>query len=159
MDALVAELTAGFNDPDDLLRVFVRLVAATLLGAVIGLQRQSVGAAAGLRTHMIVALGAALFVIVPPRVGMSWDDVSRVIQGVVTGIGFIGGGAILKRTAEGEISGLTTAAGLWLTTAVGIAVGLGRIGLAGLVVAIVWVILSTLARVERAVAEKSIGSR
>lgn len=151
MDALVAELTAGFEDPTDLLRITVRLIAATVLGAVIGLQRQSVGAAAGLRTHMIVALGAALFVIAPSRVGMSADDLSRVIQGVVTGIGFIGGGAILKRTEAGEISGLTTAAGLWLTTAIGIAAGLGRIGLAGLVVVLTWVILSTLTRVESAI--------
>jgi putative Mg2+ transporter-C (MgtC) family protein len=154
VDALVAELTAGFDDPTDLLRVTVRLIAATLLGAVIGLQRQSVGAAAGLRTHMIVALGATLFVVVPPRIGMSAEDLSRVIQGVATGIGFIGGGAILKRTEAGEISGLTTAAGLWLTTAIGIAAGLGRIGLAGLVVLLTWVILSTLTRVERAMAAR-----
>ena len=85
---------------------------------------------------------------------MSSDDLSRVIQGVATGIGFIGGGAILKRTAEREISGLTTAAGLWLTTAVGIAVGLGRVGLAALAVTLTWIILSTLTRVERMVARR-----
>jgi putative Mg2+ transporter-C (MgtC) family protein len=151
VEEIVAELSAWFENPGDLIPVAMRLLAATLFGAIIGMQRQSVGAAAGLRTHMIVALAATLFVLVPPRVGMSSDDISRVIQGVATGIGFIGGGAILKRTAEREISGLTTAAGLWLTTAVGIAVGLGRVGLAALAVTLTWIILSTLTRVERAV--------
>src|SRR5512134_3366252 len=120
-----------------------------LLGAVIGLQREFVGAAAGLRTHMLVALAATIFVLVPPRAGMSPEDLSRVIQGVATGIGFIGAGAILKLTSEREIQGLTTAASIWMTTAVGVAVGLGRLGVAAMSVALAWVILSVLARVER----------
>jgi putative Mg2+ transporter-C (MgtC) family protein len=120
-----------------------------VLGAVIGLQRESVGAAAGLRTHMLVTLGAAVFVLAPLSVDMSAEQVSRVIQGVATGIGFIGGGAVLKLAAEREILGLTTAATIWLATAVGLAVGMGRIGLAAIVVALSWMILAVIGRFSR----------
>lgn len=149
MQILLDELTAGFGSLGELERVLIRLVAAMLLGAVIGLQRAFVGAAAGLRTHMLVALAATIFVLVPPRAGFSPEDLSRVIQGVATGIGFIGAGAILKLAAEREIQGLTTAAGIWMTTAVGVAVGLGRLGIASVSVALAWLILSVLGRVER----------
>ena len=120
-----------------------------LLGAVIGLQRESVGAAAGLRTHMLVTLVAAVFVLAPLSVDMSAEQVSRVIQGVATGIGFIGGGAVLKLAAEREILGLTTAASIWLATAVGVAVGMGRLGLAAIVVGLSWVILAIFGRFSR----------
>jgi putative Mg2+ transporter-C (MgtC) family protein len=146
MSLLLEELTAGFPEPPALARIVIRLVAAMLLGAVIGLQRESVGAAAGLRTHMLVTLGAALFVLAPLSLEMSAEQLSRVIQGVATGIGFIGGGAVLKLAAEREILGLTTAASIWLATAVGVAVGMGRIGLAAIVVGLSWVILAILGR-------------
>jgi len=149
VDLLLEELTAGFPEWADLGRVLIRLAAAMLLGAVIGLQRESVGAAAGLRTHMLVTLGAAVFVLAPLSVDMSAEQVSRVIQGVATGIGFIGGGAVLKLAAEREILGLTTAASIWLATAIGIAVGMGRLGLAAIVVALSWVILAILGRFSR----------
>jgi putative Mg2+ transporter-C (MgtC) family protein len=155
MSLLVEELTAGFPDRAELARILIRLVAALLLGAVIGLQRESVGAAAGLRTHMLVTLGAAVFVLAPLAYGMSTEELSRVIQGVATGIGFIGGGAVLKLAAEREIHGLTTAASIWLATAVGLAVGMGRIGLAAIVVALSWVVLAVLARVSDRVAARS----
>jgi putative Mg2+ transporter-C (MgtC) family protein len=155
MSLLVEELTAGFSDRAELARILIRLVAALLLGAVIGLQRESVGAAAGLRTHMLVTLGAAVFVLAPLAYGMSPEELSRVIQGVATGIGFIGGGAVLKLAAEREIHGLTTAASIWLATAVGLAVGMGRIGLAAIVVALSWVVLAVLARVSDRVAARS----
>jgi putative Mg2+ transporter-C (MgtC) family protein len=77
-------------------------------------------------------LAAALFVITRLEWGMDSADMSRVIQGLVTGIGFIGGGAILKLAQQREVEGLTTAAGLWMTCAVGIAAGLGRLGAAAL---------------------------
>lgn len=146
---LLEELTAGFPEWPDLARILIRLAAAMLLGAVIGLQRESVGAAAGLRTHMLVTLGAAVFVLAPLSIDMSAEQVSRVIQGVATGIGFIGGGAVLKLAAEREILGLTTAASIWLATAVGIAVGMGRLGLAAIVVALSWVILAIAGRFTR----------
>lgn len=152
MDLLLSEIASGFGPPEELGRVVIRLAAAMALGAVIGLQREFVRAAAGLRTHMLVALAAAIFVLVPPRAGMAPEDLSRVIQGVATGIGFIGAGAILKLTSEREIYGLTTAASIWMTTAVGVAVGLGRLGVAAVSVALAWVILSVLARLERQLA-------
>lgn len=110
-----------------------RLVAALVLGGAIGLEREVAGQVAGLRTHMSVALGAALFGIVSaygfdefigPRAQSNTQvDVTRVASNVVTGVGFLGGGAILK---EGPtVRGLTTAASLWVTAAVGLAVGLG----------------------------------
>ncbi|MGE5793635.1 MAG: MgtC/SapB family protein [Bacteroidota bacterium] len=149
MSLLLEELTGGFPEPAAFARIVIRLAAAMLLGAVIGLQRESVGAAAGLRTHMLVTLGAALFVLAPLSLDMSAEQLSRVIQGVATGIGFIGGGAVLKLAAEREILGLTTAASIWLATAVGVAVGMGRIGLAAIVVGVSWVILAILGRFSR----------
>lgn len=89
------------------------------------------GKPAGLRTHMLVALGSALFVVASLEFGMSSSDLSRVIQGLATGIGFIEGGAIFKLNEEREITGLTTAAGIWLTAAVGVAVGDGALGNGG----------------------------
>jgi putative Mg2+ transporter-C (MgtC) family protein len=129
-------------------RVAVRLVLAALLGGLLGLERQRRGKAAGLRTHMLVALGSALFVIAPLEAGAGAADLTRVIQGIATGIGFVGAGSILKQTEQGEVKGLTTAAGIWLTAAVGIAVGLGRLWLPVLGVLLSWLILSALGRYE-----------
>jgi putative Mg2+ transporter-C (MgtC) family protein len=97
---------------------------------------------------MLVALGAALLVIASIESGISDNDVSRVVQGIATGIGFIGAGAILKLSEEREITGLTTAAGIWLTAAAGVAAGLGRWGTAALAVALTWIILAVLGRIE-----------
>jgi putative Mg2+ transporter-C (MgtC) family protein len=75
-------------------------------------------------------MGAAIFVIAPMQTGMGEDALSRIIQGLTTGIGFIGGGAILKLSQEHEVHGLTTAAGIWMTAGIGVAAGLGRLGIA-----------------------------
>lgn len=107
-------------------RLGVRLIIAALLGGVLGYERERAGKPAGLRTHMLVALGSALFVVIPQQANMSQADLSRVIQGIVSGIGFLGAGAIVKQAAERDVVGLTTAAGLWLTAGVGIAAGMGR---------------------------------
>ena len=107
-------------------RICVRLLVAVLLGGLLGYERESNGSSAGFRTHMLVALGSALFVLVPQQAGTTLDDMSRVIQGVIAGIGFLGAGAIIKLSKEQEIRGLTTAASIWLTAAVGIAAGMGR---------------------------------
>lgn len=130
METLWQELTHGLQDRQHLLRVLIRLLAAMMLGGIIGIQRERSGKAAGFRTHMMVCLGTAVFVITCSGVGMQFDAVSRVIQGLVTGIGFIGAGAILKLRGEEEIKGLTTAAGIWMTAAIGITIGLGAIGVA-----------------------------
>ncbi|MFY9621659.1 MAG: MgtC/SapB family protein [Pyrinomonadaceae bacterium] len=145
METLWQELTHGLQDRQHLLRVAIRLLAAMILGGIIGIQRERSGKAAGFRTHMMVCLGTAVFVITCSSVGMQFDAVSRVIQGLVTGIGFIGAGAILKLEGEEEIKGLTTAAGIWMTAAIGITVGLGAVGV-GLIVTLLALSILALAQ-------------
>jgi putative Mg2+ transporter-C (MgtC) family protein len=128
-EAVLQTLRSEFSDLPDatqVTRILVRLLMAALLGGVLGYERERHGKAAGVRTHMLVAMGAALFVLVPQQGGMAIADMSRVIQGIVTGVGFLGAGAIIKRGSEEDVQGLTTAAGVWMTAAIGIACGLGR---------------------------------
>lgn len=145
---LLLEEFQDLTDWKDLVRIAVRLFVAAALGAVIGFQREKTGKAAGLRTHMLVTIGTAFFVIVPTFEEMPLSDMSRVIQGIVTGIGFLGGGAILKLASEKEIHGLTTAAGIWLAAAIGIAVGFGRLGSAVLATILAFVVLEVLGLAE-----------
>jgi putative Mg2+ transporter-C (MgtC) family protein len=126
----------------------VRILTATIAGAIVGFERERTGKAAGLRTHMLVALSSAIFVLGPLEAGMLEADVSRVVQGVAAGIGFLGAGTILKLTGEGQVRGLTTAAGIWLTAALGVAAGLGRLGLALMCAVLAWIILAVLSRFE-----------
>jgi putative Mg2+ transporter-C (MgtC) family protein len=123
MDIILEEVFSGLPDVRQMVSLVTRLLTAMILGALIGAQRERSGKPAGLRTHMLVAMGGALFVLAPLEARMELDGVSRVIQGIVTGIGFIGAGAILKLQDKREIEGLTTAAGIWMTAAVGIAAG------------------------------------
>jgi putative Mg2+ transporter-C (MgtC) family protein len=146
--ALKNELS-DLPDLDHLTRLVVRLLAAAVIGGAIGYERKQAGKEAGPRTHMLVAVGSALFVLIPQQAGMSLGDLSRVIQGLLAGIGFIGGGAILKSPEKGRIQGLTTAAGIWLVAAVGVAVGLGRIASAALACLIAYLILSVMYRLEK----------
>ncbi len=106
--------------------IALRLILAVALGAVIGYERERRGKDAGLRTHMLVSLGAAIFVLVPATSGMLVADMSRVMQGVIAGVGFLGAGAILKQEKDQEVKGLTTAASIWVAAAIGIAAGYGR---------------------------------
>lgn len=99
----------------------LQVVLAIILGAVIGWQREKIGKAAGARTYALVTAGSALFTIL--SVGAFPEDPARIAAQIVTGIGFLGAGAILHR--ESRIVGLTTAAGLWIAAAIGMAVGLG----------------------------------
>lgn len=126
---MLQTLQSEFSDAPDaeqVTRILTRLLLAGVLGGVLGYERESRGKAAGVRTHMLVAMGAALFVLVPALGGMAVADMSRVIQGVVTGVGFLGAGAIIKHRSEEDVQGLTTAAGIWMTAAIGVACGLGR---------------------------------
>ena len=123
--AVQAEFS-DLGDVDDITRIVVRMLVAIVLGGLLGYERESAGASAGLRTHMLVSLGSALFVLIPLQAGMKVEDLSRVLQGVTAGIGFLGAGAILKQRDKNDIRGLTTAASVWLTAAVGIAAGMGR---------------------------------
>jgi putative Mg2+ transporter-C (MgtC) family protein len=154
MNLLLEELWSGLPDWREVARVGIRLTFAAVLGGVIGFERQRAGKAAGLRTHMLVSLGAALFVVAGVRADMDSADLSRVIQGLVTGIGFLGGGAILKSRDKHYVEGLTTAAGIWLTAGIGVAAGLGLLGVALLSVALALAILGVLIKVDRFVTPK-----
>ncbi len=149
MAAAWDEIVQTLPNGQEIVRIGVRMVTALLIGALIGLQRELTHHSAGLRTHMLVALGSALLVISAAESGMAPADVTRIIQGIVTGIGFLGGGAILKLTSEREIRGLTTAAGIWMTAAEGVAAGLGRIGTALLGLAFTLFVLGALAKIEK----------
>ncbi|HIZ50566.1 MAG TPA: MgtC/SapB family protein [Candidatus Pseudomonas excrementavium] len=127
-DIIMATLASEFSDLTDVeqaTRVGLRLLVAALLGGLLGYERETHGKAAGVRTHMLVCTGAALFVLGSELVGGGDDAMSRVVQGIVAGIGFLGVGTIIKGSNMNEVKGLTTAAGVWMTAAVGVCVGLG----------------------------------
>lgn len=124
------ELARILPDTQQIVRVSIRLFGALLIGTVVGLQRELTHKPAGLRTHMLVALGTALFILGAAESGMRPDSLSRIIQGLATGIGFLGAGAIMKLTSEREIHGLTTAAGVWMTAAASAAAALGQVAVA-----------------------------
>ena len=146
--ALWQELVDDFPGNVEIARLTVRLLFAVVLGGVLGIQRAEAGKAAGMRTYMLVTLGAALVVLLPQLAGMSSADLSRIIQGIVTGIGFIGGGVILKMSEEHRIVGVTTAASIWLTATIGIAAGTGRLSLAVVGTILGFVILTILGPLE-----------
>ena len=101
--------------------VFLRLIAATIAGGIIGLEREVVHKPAGVRTHMLVSLGSALFALI--TLESFPEGIDKIIAGIATGIGFLGAGTIFK--TKNEVQGLTTAASVWTVAAVGLAVGLG----------------------------------
>ena len=108
------------------LEMILRFLLAVALGAGIGYQRERAGKIAGMRTHILVSSGAALFTLVSIYgFGDAVVDISRVAAGVVIGVGFIGAGVILRGAREEEVAGLTTAATIWVTAAIGLAAGAG----------------------------------
>jgi putative Mg2+ transporter-C (MgtC) family protein len=145
------DATDIFHIPDvtQMTRVVVRICLAALLGGLLGIERQRAGKAAGLRTHMLVALGAASFALFPVEAGMSISDLSRVIQGVAAGVGFLGAGTILKQASEERIQGLTTAANIWLTAAIGLAVGAGQLWIPTVCTVSALIVMAVLGRFER----------
>ncbi|MGB2630755.1 MAG: MgtC/SapB family protein [Candidatus Omnitrophota bacterium] len=141
--------------------MLVRLFLAALFGAFVGLEREIHGRAAGLRTHILVALGSALFMITSLLVGASYGhlgdvDPSRIAAGVVTGIGFLGAGAIIRFGAS--IRGLTTAASIWAVAAIGLAVGTGLYVAAGFTTFLVVAVLF-LSRLEERMELKRTGNK
>jgi putative Mg2+ transporter-C (MgtC) family protein len=129
--------------------IVVRLLTATVLGGMLGLERESKGRAAGLKTHMLVSIGSALFVMAPLLSGISPGDVTRVMQGIVSGIGFLGAGAIIKLERDERIEGLTTAAGIWMVSAVGMAAGMGMEVMALATTLIGLAVVNTIPRIMR----------
>lgn len=122
----VAEEFSDLGSAEQVTQVAVRLLVAAVLGGLLGMERERQGKAAGIRTHMLVCASSALIVLVPLQMGLGTDAISRVMQGLLAGVGFLCAGAILKLEREEQVHGLTTAAGVWMTSAIGIAAGLGR---------------------------------
>lgn len=147
MELILEDLRATLPGARELIRVVARLLAALAVGALIGYQRERMGKAAGLRTHMLVSMGTTLLVVSAVESGMDADSLSRVIQGLITGIGFLGAGAIIKVQEDKEIRGLTTAAGIWITAAASAAIGLGQIGIGVIAGLLTWLVLDLLRRI------------
>ena len=122
--AIAREL--ALPDVDTMTTIVVRVLVAAILGGLVGWEREHRGRAAGLKTHILVSIGSALFVLAPLLAGIDGAEVTRVMQGIVSGIGFLGAGAILKSGKHERIHGLTTAAGVWMTAAIGMAAGMGQ---------------------------------
>ena len=152
MDVVLATLRAEFSefsDPEQITRVVSRLLIASALGACLGWERERSGAVAGLRTHMLVALGVALMVVAASQSGIAPADLSRVLQGIFAGVGFVGAAAIIKPREDDHVKGVTTAASIWATAAIAAAAGLGREPTAIIATVFAVVILAYLRRVER----------
>lgn len=142
MDEVARTLASELALPDiaTMTVILVRVLAAAALGGIIGWERERKGRAAGLKTHILVSVGSALFVLAPEVAGISGGDNTRVMQGIVSGIGFLGAGAILRDGMR--VEGLTTAAGIWMTAAIGMAVGMGQEMLALLTTLLAWLVVA-----------------
>lgn len=144
-----------FISSNDWLGLTYRLALALLVGGLIGWERQAAGKAAGMRTHMLVSLGSALFVLIPLLASSSTsiDSLSRAIQGVATGVGFLGAGEILhKSTGESSkpsVKGLTSASSIWLTAALGMVAGCGFWQLCAISTVMTFLVLSVAKNLER----------
>lgn len=139
--------------------IVIRLLAAVALAAVIGLERELKNRPAGLRTHMLVALGSAAFLLVGLEILMATAegdpsarvDPTRIVEGVIGGIGFLGAGSIIQ--SRGSVHGITTGAAIWIAGAIGVACATGNLILAGLVTLIALIIVVVMGIVEREVVE------
>lgn len=144
-------MTSGLSIVDILVRLFAALVA----GALLGLERESQDKPAGLKTHIMVTLGAAGFSLIAAELMATLRadvesleaDPLRIIHGVTTGVGFLGAGAIIR--AGGQVHGLTTAASIWVAAAVGVAVGLGFYAVAVGLVVFALIALTAMRSIER----------
>jgi putative Mg2+ transporter-C (MgtC) family protein len=125
--------------PDEL-EMALRLVLAAALGAIIGYQRERAGKPAGLRTHMLISIGSALFTVASAFGFTGAVDPTRIAAGIVTGIGFLGAGAILHREG-GIVAGLTTAATIWVSAAIGLAAGAGLYLISAVTTGLVLIVL------------------
>ncbi|MEH2317591.1 MgtC/SapB family protein [Nostoc sp.] len=141
---------------NDWVNISFRLCLALLIGAIIGLERQIRHKPAGLRTHILVSFGSAMFTLIIMQTGASQsspDALSRVIQGIAAGVGFLGAGEIVRQssqqTQQFEIHGLTSAAAIWVSAALGIAAGCGlwQLGLIGTL--LTFLVLNVFRRLEK----------
>lgn len=154
----------SITNPATFVDVIVRLVLATAVGAAIGINREMRLKPAGLRTHALVALGAALLTLIGLQMAVFSDArdasaLSRVVQGLVAGIGFIGGGTILHRDNSRGVEGLSTAASIWVVAAAGIAAGCGMWRSALTTVVIVLIVLIVGAPIDQVIRRAHAGDR
>ncbi len=135
---------------EELWSIVLRLLAATVCGAAVGWNREREDKPAGLRTHMLVSLGAAAFTVLMvdlmKRYPEGKADATRIIQGIATGIGFLGAGSIMQ--SGRHISGITTAAGIWVVGAIGVACGAGAYVIAAVTVVFTLIVLGLVVKLE-----------
>jgi len=137
--------------------MLIRLLAAAGLALIIGLERELRGKAAGLRSHMLVSLGAAAFIMTGLDILFATADgdpsaridPTRIVQGVIGGIGFLGAGSIIQ--SRGNVQGITTGASIWTAGAIGVACGIGNLALAGMLTILALIIVVVLRLFEREV--------
>lgn len=149
MDEISRALQEELALPDvaTMTMILVRVLGAAVLGGIIGWERERKGRAAGLKTHILVSVGSALFVLAPTLAGIPGADNTRVMQGIVSGVGFLGAGAILRSRDGARVEGLTTAAGVWMTAAIGMAAGIGQEILALITTGLAWLVTGAIPRV------------
>jgi len=129
----------------------VCIALAVLCGGAIGLEREIRGKAAGLRTNVLICLGAAVFTVISEKMAGSGDSVTRIAAQIVTGVGFLGAGAVIQD--RGGVHGLTTAATIWLVASIGMACGIRLYSLAIIVTCVSLMILLGLAKLDKAIAK------
>lgn len=132
--------------------ILARLAISIAIGGLVGLERELEHKPAGLRTIILVCLGSTIFVLIGLELGLAASELGRIVAGVVTGIGFLGAGAIIR--ARGEVYGLTTAATIWLASGLGLAIGAGYHLLAVIACLSVLIVLRILGIVERIMSRK-----
>jgi len=135
----------------DTLTIVARIASAVAAGAILGINRDLRHKPAGLRTHALVSLGSAMVVLVAVSSGANADGISRVVQGLITGIGFLGAGVIIHHEANRRVQGLTTAASVWVAAGLGAACGLGLTTLVLVAVGAALLVLITGGPIERAI--------
>jgi len=139
--------------------IAIRIGAAVAAGAVIGLDRELKRKPAGLRTHALVSLGSAVVILATAGAsGGDGDAISRAVQGIITGIGFLGAGVIMQHEAERRIEGLTTAASIWIAAGLGIACGAGLVELALIALGAILVVLMGGGAIERWMERRGVGN-
>jgi putative Mg2+ transporter-C (MgtC) family protein len=123
------------------LEIIIRVLAAGVLGAIVGIQREKAGKPAGLRTHILICMGAALFTVISIYGFGTGTDPSRIAAGIVTGIGFLGAGVIFRSMHRAAVMGLTTAASVWIVAAIGMASGVGMYLIAAITTVVTFIVL------------------
>jgi putative Mg2+ transporter-C (MgtC) family protein len=147
MEIVWSELGVNNTDPATVVALLMRLLAAGVLSGLVGWERERGGHAAGLRTHILVGLGSALFTVAALFSGQG-TDMGNVVKGVAAGVGFLGGGTILKDVERQSVEGLTTAAAIWLTAAVGLTAAAGMYLTATVTALIALFVLRPLRKIE-----------